>query len=499
MIKILFASSEVYPLIKTGGLADVSAALPTAIKKKRHDIRIVMPAYQDALENAKNTKIVAQLTLPGTIGSINILEAQLAETNIPVYFIDYSVAFNRPGNPYVDEKGEPWTDNAERFSLFCKIITEIALDRAKLDWQPDLLHCNDWQTALVPALLASETTKPATIFTIHNLAYQGTFPHSTFTALGLPAELWSPESLEFHGQMSFIKGGIVFADRINTVSPAYAREIQTPEFGFGLDGLLEHEKQKLSGILNGVDTSTWNPATDEYLQQTYDISTIDQKKLNKTSLQQIFQLKTDTSMLLLGFVGRLVEQKGIDYITKLIPQLTNLPVQLIILGTGNGKFEREIQALADKYPDQVACKIGYSESLSHQIEAGSDVFLMPSRFEPCGLNQMYSLRYGTVPIVNNVGGLADTVTNLNKKNSNLKKACGFVMQKTSGDALYEEIIRAINCFQNPQTWNSLITNGMKKDFSWKRSAEEYLHLYKEAIKDQQKTSQESVESKDFKP
>lgn len=491
MQKILFASSEVYPLIKTGGLADVSAALPAAIKEKGHDVRIIMPAYRDILQVAKTSKSVSEISMPGTIGTIYLLETCLPDTSIPVYLVDYPNAFDREGNPYVDKTGEPWADNAERFSLFSKVVAEVAQNHADLDWQPDVLHCNDWQTALAPALLHLANQGPATVFTIHNLAYQGNFPYSTFTALGLSPELWSPEGLEFHGQISFIKGGIVFADRVTTVSPNYAKEIQTDEFGFGLEGLLKHQSHKLSGILNGIDASTWSPASDTNLIQCYDLDSIEKKKLNKTALQETFQLDIDSSKLLFGFIGRLVEQKGIDFIIKLASQLANLPVQLVILGTGDQKIEKDLQAMADKHPDQIACKIGYSESLSHQIEAGCDVFLMPSRFEPCGLNQMYSLRYGTIPIVNNVGGLSDTVTSLNKKGSNLKQATGFVMRDTSSDALYDEIIRAMNSFQNPDIWNTLVANAMKKDFTWKRSANEYLKLYKQAI-----TTSESNKEKD---
>lgn len=469
----------------------MSAALPVAISKKRHDVRIIMPAYRDVLQDAKNLKQISETVVPGIIGTIKLWQTRLPDSAIPVYLVDYPNAFDRAGNPYVDKDGLPWPDNAERFCLFSKMINMVAVDQAGLNWQPDVLHCNDWQTALAPALLHFADKKPATVFTIHNLAYQGVFPYSTFTALGLPPELWSPHTLEFHGQMSFVKGGIVFADQVNTVSPNYAKEIQTEEFGCGLEGLLKYQNHKLSGIINGVDNNTWNPLADTYLSQRYDLNSIEKKKLNKTALQESFQLDADSSKLMLGFVGRLVEQKGIDFIVKLVPQLTNLPVQLVILGSGDPKIEKAIQAMADKHPSQVACKIGYSESLSHQIEAGCDVFLMPSRFEPCGLNQMYSLRYGTVPIVNNVGGLSDTVTNLNRKSSNLKQATGFVMQETSSDALYDEIVRAINAFQNPDIWNAIVANAMKKDFSWKRSANDYLKLYKHAM-----TANEAKNKKD---
>ena len=481
MLKILFASSEVQPIIKTGGLADVSGALPVALKKMRHDIRIIMPAYGDALHKAKRAQLVAQLQLTGLPGNINILEKKLPNSNVIVYFVDYGPAFERKGNPYVDNEGNPWPDNAERFSLFCRAVCELAQNRAGLDWQPDIAHCNDWQTGLVPALLKTETTKPATIFTIHNLAYQGLFPQQTFNILGLPNQLWSPDALEFHDQLSFIKGGIVFSDRINTVSPQYASEIQTAEFGYGLEGLLKHRSNKLTGILNGINEKEWNPNDDPHLKATYNAESIADKKQNKEYLQSTFGLANDPNALLLGFIGRLVDQKGIDLIIDIIPQLDNLPIQLALLGTGDSKIERKLEELSDKYSDKISCNIGYNESLSHQIESGSDVFLMPSRFEPCGLNQLYSLRYGTVPIVNNVGGLADSVIDLNEKHSNLEVETGLVMKQTTGKALYSQIVKAINVYQDQSKWLRLIKNGMQKDFSWKHSASDYVELYKMAL------------------
>jgi len=483
MLKILFASSEVQPLMKTGGLADVSAALPIALKKMRHDVRIIMPAYRDAMQKTRRVKPVATLQLPGIIGDINIVSKKLPNSNIEVLFVDYLPAFDRSGNPYVNPEGNPWPDNAERFSLFCRTICEVAQNRAGLDWQPDIIHCNDWQTGLVPALLHLDKIRPATIFTIHNLAYQGLFPKQAFNTLGLPQSLWSPEALEFHDQLSFIKGGIVFADHITTVSPRYAEEIQTSEFGYGLEGLLAHRKDKLTGIVNGIDATEWDPANDPNLDSNYSIDTINDKKTNKRFLQNSFQLQDDASALLLGFIGRLVEQKGIDLIIDLIPQLANLPVQLVLLGSGNRKFEHQLQNLANQYPSKFCCRIGYSESLSHQIEAGCDVFLMPSRFEPCGLNQLYSLRYGTIPIVNNVGGLSDTVLDVNHSQTNLDKATGFVMKSTGVKELYQQIVRAINLYQDSDKWLTLISNGMRKDYSWKQSARAYLDLYRAALKE----------------
>ncbi|WP_455202138.1 glycogen synthase GlgA [Kaarinaea lacus] len=481
MLKILFASSEVQPLIKTGGLADVSGALPVALKKMRHDIRIVMPAYSDAMQKARRAQTVAQLQLPGLPGTINILEKKLPNNNVKVYFVDYGPAYDRSGNPYVSNDGEPWPDNAERFALFCRAICELAQDRANLNWQPDVIHCNDWQTGLVPALLQTEMVRPATIFTIHNLAYQGLFPQQTFNILGLPQVLWSPDGLEFHNQLSFIKGGVAFADRVTTVSPQYAKEIQTPEFGYGLEGLLKHRSNKLSGILNGIDEKEWNPGKDPHIKANYDTESFAEKKHNKEFLQTTFGLTNDPGALLLGFIGRLVEQKGVDLITEIIPQLNNLPIQLVLLGTGDKKIEHQLETLSDRYSDKFSCNIGYDESLSHQIESGSDVFLMPSRFEPCGLNQLYSLRYGTIPIVNNVGGLADSVIDLNDQYTNLKHATGLVMKETTGKALYSQIVKAINVYQDQSKWLSLVKNGMQKDFSWKHSAMDYVDLYKTAL------------------
>ena len=485
MLKILFTSSEVQPLIKTGGLADVSGALPVALKNMQHDVRIIMPAYRDAMQKAKRAQKVASLQLPGIVGTINILKKKLPGAQVEVYFVEYGPAFDRSGNPYVDSNGDAWIDNAERFSLFCRAVCEVTQDRAGLDWKPDIVHCNDWQSGLVPALLDLETSRPATIFTIHNLAYQGLFPHSMFNALGLPHTLWSHSALEFHGEMSFIKGGIAFSDRITTVSPRYAREIQTAEFGYGLAGLLKHRSDILSGIINGIDTNTWDPQHDPHLSANYDIKTIDQKKNNKTFLQSEYNLPTKPSLLLLGFIGRLVEQKGIDLIASALPQLKNLPVQLVLLGSGDKSFETQLQKLANDQSETFSCRIGYDEALSHQIEAGCDAFLMPSRFEPCGLNQLYSLRYGTLPIVNNVGGLADTIDNLDVDYGNLDQATGFVMKDTSATALYSEIVRAINLYQDQNKWTTLVKNGMQRDFSWTSSANAYLELYSAVLAEQQ--------------
>ncbi|MFP5348756.1 MAG: glycogen synthase GlgA, partial [Gammaproteobacteria bacterium] len=354
----------------------------------------------------------------------------------------------------------------------------IARGEAGIDWRPDLVHCHDWQTGLVPALLAADANRPATVFTIHNLAYQGVFPATTLTALGLPASLWSIDALEFYGSLSFIKGGIAFADRVNTVSPTYAREIQTPAFGLGLDGLLRARADRMSGILNGIDVNAWNPARDRFITKPYSAKSYRDKAPNKSALQTEMGLPRAT-VPLFGLVGRLVEQKGIDLVLDAWPTLADTPSQLVVLGTGERTYEAALTQLAARFPDRVAVKIGYDEALAHRIEAGADVFLMPSRFEPCGLNQMYSLRYGTVPIVRRVGGLADTVVDVAAS----KQATGFVFDAPTADGLRQTVQRALALYHDAPAWQRLALNGMRQDFSWDRSADEYVALYRRALAD----------------
>lgn len=484
MPKILFATSEAHPFIKTGGLADVAGALPIALQNLGCDMRIVLPAYGDVLKQYKSLKTQAEFYLPGTPGKIVLRATQLNSSKVKVLLVDYPAAFARKGNPYVDEHGEPWPDNAERFALFCKVIQLIALDQAQLNWKPDLIHCNDWQSALVPALLKQIPSAPPSLFTIHNLAYQGLFPQSTFNTLGLPSALWAPHALEFHGQLSFIKGGLVFADRINTVSAQYAKEIQTPALGYGLEGLLQHRHHVLSGIVNGIDDNVWNPQTDSLISQNYSSTTLNKKKVNKLALQKLYKLPANKDALLLGFVGRLVEQKGIDLIIELLKTIKHLPIQFCLLGTGEKKYQETLTHIAKQNPDQIGINIGYSEKLAHQVEAGADVFLMPSRFEPCGLNQLYSLRYGTVPIVHNVGGLADTVIDTIPETIKNNTATGFVFNQPTVKALRQSIDRALGIYNESKIWKKVVKNGMKAQFSWEKSAKEYLDLYQEILKAQ---------------
>jgi starch synthase len=474
MKKILFVTSEAHPLIKTGGLADVSGSLPKALAELSQDIRILIPYYQ-ALKTFNNVRFVCSLRIDNR--NVNILETRMPESNILVWLIDYPTYFNYPGNPYVDEHGDAWPNNAERFALFCRVAVEVAMDRVYQDWKPDVVHCNDWQSALVPAFLALEASPPKTVFTIHNLAYQGLFPASTATTLNLPGQLLNPEGLEFHSLLSFIKGGLVYSDWITTVSPTYAIEIQTPEFGYGLEGLLTYRNSMLSGILNGIDLEQWNPAGDPLIARNYTAQTLAAKKENKTELQKCFSLPVTDQIPLFGLIGRLVEQKGIDMILDSLPAILEMPLQIVLLGSGEKSMERKLTNFAHLYPEKIAVKIGYDEALAHLIEAGADVFLMPSRFEPCGLNQMYSQRYGTLPLVRRTGGLADTVVDAVPQTLGDRSATGIVFDEATPGSLLEAIKRAAILYGNTKTWEQMQINGMNKDFSWERSARQYLDLY----------------------
>ncbi len=475
MKKILFVSSEVHPLIKTGGLADVAGSLPLSLAQLGQDIRIFMPNY-GAIKY--NREVHKKCTLHIDNRTIHILETKLPDSDVIVWLLDYPDFFGNKGNPYVDEHGHSWINSAERFALFSRIAVEIAQDRAHLDWQADVVHCNDWQSGLVPALLSIEPTRPATVFTIHNMAYQGIFSQETFQQLNLPGELWNHHAIEFYGMMSFIKGGIACADHITTVSPTYALEIQTPEFGYGLDGLLHHRHNELNGILNGIDLEQWSPEHDTRIPQTYSAGRLAKKLINKTALQKHFALPENESIPVIALISRLVDQKGINLVIECLESLIDYPMQFVLLGSGDKELEHQLKNLSYLYPDQISIKLGYDEDLAHLIEAGADLFLMPSLFEPCGLNQLFSQRYGTLPIVRNTGGLADTVVDTLAETIADQTATGFVFNEPSVGALLETVKRALLIYANSKVWKQLQKNAMKKDFSWQKSAKEYIALYK---------------------
>jgi starch synthase len=474
MKKVLFVTSETHPLIKTGGLADVSYGLPKALAELSQDVRIIMPNYQ-AIKTDQDIHFRCTIRIDNR--DVNIQETRLPGSDVIVWLVDYPAYFGHPGNPYLDETGTPWADSAQRFALFCRIAVEVAMNRAYLDWHADIVHCNDWQSGLIPALLTLEQHRPATVFTIHNLAYQGLFPKQTFNELHIPGQLWSPEILEFFGMLSFIKGGLTCADRITTVSPTYALEIQTPEYGYGLEGLLSHRADDLIGIINGIDLDQWSPETDTTIARQYNATTLEQKQANKSALQQQASLPVDADLTVIGLIGRLVEQKGIDMVIDCLPDLADMPVQFILLGSGDKSYELRLMNLAHLYPDKISITLCYDEKFAHLIEAGADIFFMPSRFEPCGLNQMYSLIYGTIPIVRKTGGLADTVIDAIPTTIKNKSANGIVFKEATAGALLEAVKRALLLFDNKKTWKNLQQSAMKQDLSWRHSAQQYLQLY----------------------
>ncbi len=481
--KVLFIASEVHPLIKTGGLGDVCGSLPQALHALGVDVRLLLPGYRDALRHAGRLKQVAQLTLPSLALPVTLFEGRLPDTRIPVWLIDFPPAYDRPGDPYCNSHGHPWHDNAARFALLAQVAVAIARGTAGLPWQPEVVHGHDWHAGLVPALLSAETRRPATVFTIHNLAYQGLFSRDVFQSLQLAMSPRLADALEFHGQLSFIQGGIAFADRITTVSPTYAREIQTPEHGNGLDGLLRQRTERLSGILNGIDARVWNPARDRHLVSRYSARRLARKQPNKAALQQEFALPADVDVPLLGLVSRLVHQKGIDLLLDALPSLMPLSLQLVVLGSGEARYEQALRAAAARYPGQMAVLAGYDEAVAHRIQAGADLFLMPSRFEPCGLSQLYSLRYGTVPIARRTGGLADTVVDADTTAIVAGTATGIVFDEASATGLTQAVRRGLALYADRRVWKRIQRTGMHQDFSWHHSAAEYLDLYELAIAD----------------
>ena len=474
MRKVLFVTSEAYPLIKTGGLADVSGSLPKALAELSQEIRILLPRYHN-IQLPEGSAPLCSLMIDNL--QVDLYETQLDDSGIIVWLVDCPKYFGAPGNPYVDAQGQAWSNIAERFALFCRVTVEVAMNRTHIDWQPDLVHCNDWQSGLVPAFLSQEQQRPTTVFTIHNLAYQGTFPKSTFRELNIPNYFWNPNGLEYYKSLSFIKGGLAYADQITTISPTYSKEIQTAEFGYGLEGLLIYRQDALCGIVNGIDYQTWSPDQDSLISEPYNAENLSKKLVNKQALQQRLGLPIDKKIPVLGLIGRLVEQKGIDTLIDNLETLMTMNIQFVLLGSGAKEYENYLTMLAGKHPDKMAITIGYDEGLAHQIEAGVDIFLMPSKFEPCGLNQMYSQRYGTIPIVRRTGGLADTVTDTTPETITDKSATGIVFDQAESGALLEAIKRALLLYSNKKIWKQMQVSAMTRDFSWQVSAKKYLDLY----------------------
>jgi len=480
-MKILLASSEVHPYSKTGGLADMVGALGKALARARHEARIVTPLYRGIREKFPGIRDEEwSFDLPLGDSQVQGKLCSLAvEENLEIYFVDQPSFYDRAGIYLENDLSYP--DNAERFIFFSKCVAHLA---RYLPWQPDIVHLHDWQAGLVPALISHQRqtegwgTAPSTCLTIHNLAYQGTFPTEAFPLANLPEGFFTSDRLEFFGFLNCLKAGIVFADAITTVSPRYAREIMTEEFGCGLDGVLRKRKQSFSGILNGVDYEEWNPAEDAFLDAHFSATRPAGKAVDKSALQREMGLLENKSVPLFGTISRLAEQKGVDIQLGALEEMLSTDMQFVLLGSGSTAYERGYQELANRFPQKVAVRVGYDEGLAHRIEAGCDFYLMPSRFEPSGLNQMYSLRYGTVPIVRATGGLDDSVIDLTE---DAESANGIKFREYSARALAKAIRKALAVYQEPELMRRYRRNGMKADFSWDRTVGEYLKVY-ETIK-----------------
>jgi len=485
-MQVLFVTSEVAPIIKTGGLADVSAALPAALHEMGVDIRVLLPGYPQVIKALPKLQMVADFSVISLAGFASLPPSHLLmgilPSGVPLYIFDCPEMYLRGGGIYLDENGEDWADNAQRFGLFSKIAALLGSADSPLAWKPDIVHCNDWQSGLVPAYLQYEKDPAPCLMTVHNLAFQGVFPSAVMPEIGLPWDCFKPDGVEFYGNLSFLKAGLFYAKHITTVSPSYAKEIQTDALGMGLEGLLTHRGSSLTGILNGIDTSDWNPAADENLVSSYDAQNLTGKSANKHELQIRLGLHEDADIPVFALVSRFASQKGVDLVLDVAQKLIAMPAQLVLLGSGDKEMQRTALELAHHNTGQIAAYVGFDEGLSHLIEAGADIFLMPSRFEPCGLNQMYSQRYGTPPVVHATGGLIDTVIDCTAATLKQGVASGFVFKTMDAASLLEAAKRAVKAYRDKKTWRALQQICMDKDFSWKRSAEAYQDIYNDLMK-----------------
>lgn len=483
-MRVVFVSSEIVPFAKTGGLADVAGTLPVELARRGVKVHVFMPYYRQIAEGdhkTEQTNISFRVQVGDAKKKVSLIDGQLDEGRVPVHFIREDAAFDREalyGTPQGD-----YPDNAARFALFSRAVLEAI---KTLSLNPDLIHVNDWQAALIPVYTRTLESRAlghtATLLTIHNLAYQGVFPAETYPLTGLPEEHYNWRELEFYDQVNFLKGGIVFSNAVNTVSKRYAEEIQTAEFGCGLEGVLRERSHSLYGIVNGVDYTKWDPSVDDFIPRKYSPKKPAGKAACKAQLQKDVGLPVDNKAPLIGLIGRLVDQKGLDILAPAVDEIISMDAQMVVLGTGSDKYHRLLENVAAKHPDKVAAKITFDNALAHRIEAGSDIFLMPSRYEPCGLNQLYSLRYGTVPVVHATGGLADTIVQYTPELLKEGRANGFRFEEYTTKALLNTLKEALSLYrEDPAAWRDLMLAGMKQDWSWSRSAAEYIELYEKLV------------------
>lgn len=479
-MKILLVSPEVTPFAKTGGLADVAGSLPQALKRLGHDVRVILPCYNTVQKGGfafRKSRKSVEVSVGGR--SHKALLRQAGVDGVTVYFVENTEFFGRDGL-YGTVEGD-YPDNAERFGFFCRAV--LAFLR-RMDFRPDIIHVNDWQSALIPVLLRTELQADpfyasiGSLLTIHNLGYQGLFPHSALSSLGLPAELFSVDAMEYYGQISFLKGGVVFADRINTVSPTYRDEILTPEMGIGFDGILRTRKDDLSGILNGLDEKLWDPMVDTALNTNYGASSLRGKAADKKALQKSLGLDPEPAIPLVAMVTRLDTQKGLEIVHQAWEGMMARNLQFVLLGTGEKIHMERFEKIKGCCPGRISINLSFNDALARRIYAASDLFLMPSLYEPCGLGQLIALRYGSLPLVRRTGGLADTI---HDPAASAQKANGFVFDEPTPEALLEALDRALESYADRRFWLRLVKRGMQQDLSWNRSAEKYLEIYKKIL------------------
>jgi starch synthase len=476
MTRVLAVASEIFPLIKTGGLADVAGALPLALSAQGVAMTTMIPGYPVVLNTlAAAREVHAFPDLFG--GAARVLKAQSADLDL--FILDAPHLFARDGNPYLGPNGAEWPDNGLRFAGLGAAAAAMAVDPV---FGFDVVHAHDWQAAMATVYLNFHLARrPATVLTIHNLAFQGRYPASLFPRLGLPASAFDINGIEFQGDVSFLKGGLFFADRLTTVSPTYAREITALDNGMGLDGLLRTRAHDLTGILNGVDDTVWDPATDPLIPIPFSRQRLSRRLGNKTELQTRMGLTVDADALLLGVVSRMTSQKGLDLLIPRIGAMADAGIQLVVLGNGEPSFQQAFIAAAARWPQSVACVVGYDETLAHLIQAGTDALLVPSRFEPCGLTQLYALRYGNIPVVSRVGGLADSVIDANEAALAAGVATGLQFAPVTEEALWETLMRLQRLWRNRKVWERMQRNGMAADVSWRTPADHYASLYTDLV------------------
>jgi len=485
-MRILHAAAEVFPLVKTGGLADVVGALPQALIRAGGDVRLLLPGFPAIVDAVLHQKTVVELGPLFGAGRVALRLGSMPYSHVPAYVIDAPYLYRRPGGPYQTSDGSEWADNLQRFALLGWMGAHLAAGELDPDWSPQVLHAHDWHAGMACAFMSAHPgTTARSVFTVHNLAYQGLFPQPDFAQLGLPLRYMQSHGLEFHGQISFMKAGLKYAHRITTVSPTYAGEIATHEFGCGLDGVIRGRGSDVSGILNGVDGAVWDPAQDSSLAARYSAKDLAGKPRNKAALQKELGLASNAAAPLFGVVSRLTAQKGLDLVLAALPALLRNGAQLALQGTGDPVLEAAFTAAAFAHPSQVAVRIGYDEPFAHRLIAGADVIMVPSRFEPCGLTQLYGLRYGTLPLVRRVGGLADTVVDASEAAVRDGRATGFSFEAATPSALEAAIVRAVQAHAQPELWRRLMVTAMAQEFSWDGAAARYMDLYRLQVAERQ--------------